>query len=120
MPACSQFVLPFLYCNHAECFQTSHQFCICIDNQYHCVYQETTVIILKGYNYSINFYHRIATNANTVETILHGSVGLLTARSGGHLVSLQCYVSPNDIFEEGTGAQLNYTDVNSKKTYLQK
>uniref|UniRef100_A0A672RFS6 Mediator of RNA polymerase II transcription subunit 1 n=1 Tax=Sinocyclocheilus grahami TaxID=75366 RepID=A0A672RFS6_SINGR len=28
---------------------------------------------------------RIATNANTVETILHGSVGLLTARSGGHL-----------------------------------
>uniref|UniRef100_A0A9J8ACA3 Mediator of RNA polymerase II transcription subunit 1 n=1 Tax=Cyprinus carpio carpio TaxID=630221 RepID=A0A9J8ACA3_CYPCA len=56
---------------------------------------------------------RIATNANTVETILHGSVGLLTARSGGHLVSLQCYVSPNDIFEEGTGAQLNYTDVNS-------
>uniref|UniRef100_A0A9J7ZJZ9 Mediator of RNA polymerase II transcription subunit 1 n=1 Tax=Cyprinus carpio carpio TaxID=630221 RepID=A0A9J7ZJZ9_CYPCA len=113
MPACSQFVLPFLYCNHAECFQTSHQFCICIDNQYHCVYQETTVIILKGYNYSINFYHRIATNANTVETILHGSVGLLTARSGGHLVSLQCYVSPNDIFEEGTGAQLNYTDVNS-------
>uniref|UniRef100_A0A671RBT4 Mediator of RNA polymerase II transcription subunit 1 n=1 Tax=Sinocyclocheilus anshuiensis TaxID=1608454 RepID=A0A671RBT4_9TELE len=46
---------------------------------------------------------RIATNANTVETILHGSVGLLTARSGGHLVSLQCYVSPNDIFEEGTG-----------------
>ncbi|XDV44762.1 hypothetical protein PO909_013002 [Leuciscus waleckii] len=56
---------------------------------------------------------RIATNANTVETILHGSVGLLTARSGGHLVSLQCYVSPNDIFEEGTGAQLNFTDVNS-------
>ncbi|KAK7122896.1 hypothetical protein R3I94_019870 [Phoxinus phoxinus] len=59
---------------------------------------------------------RIATNANTVETILHGSVGLLTARSGGHLVSLQCYVSPNDIFEEGTGAQLNFTDVNIPRT----
>ncbi|KAM8877277.1 mediator of RNA polymerase II transcription subunit 1 [Synchiropus picturatus] len=43
---------------------------------------------------------RLATNATPVETILHGSVGLLTARSGGHLVSLQCYVSPYDIFEE--------------------
>ncbi|KAG5854834.1 hypothetical protein ANANG_G00042030 [Anguilla anguilla] len=53
---------------------------------------------------------RLATNANTVETILHGSVGLLTARSGGHLVSLQCYVSPYDVFEEGTGALLNFTD----------
>ncbi|XP_076008153.1 mediator of RNA polymerase II transcription subunit 1 [Genypterus blacodes] len=55
---------------------------------------------------------RLATNANTVETILHGSVGLLTARSGGHLVSLQCYVSPYDVFEEGTGTQLNFTDSN--------
>ncbi|XP_041830067.1 mediator of RNA polymerase II transcription subunit 1 [Melanotaenia boesemani] len=55
---------------------------------------------------------RLATNANTVETILHGSVGLLTARSGGHLVSLQCYVSPYDIFEEGTGTHLNLTDNN--------
>lgn len=54
----------------------------------------------------------MATNANTVETILHGSVGLLTARSGGHLVSLQCYVSPYDIFEEGTGIHLNLTDSN--------
>uniref|UniRef100_A0A672FSD8 Mediator of RNA polymerase II transcription subunit 1 n=1 Tax=Salarias fasciatus TaxID=181472 RepID=A0A672FSD8_SALFA len=53
---------------------------------------------------------RLATNANTVETILHGSVGLLTARSGGHLVSLQCYVSPYDVFEEGVGSQLNLTD----------
>ncbi|KAM4623471.1 mediator of RNA polymerase II transcription subunit 1 [Polymixia lowei] len=55
---------------------------------------------------------RLATSASTVETILHGSVGLLTARSGGHLVSLQCYVSPYDIFEEGTGTQLNLTDTN--------
>lgn len=59
-------------------------------------------------------FFRLATNANTVETILHGSVGLLTARSGGHLVSLQCYVSPYDIFEEGTGTQLNLMDNNGK------
>lgn len=59
-------------------------------------------------------FSRLATNANTVETILHGSVGLLTARSGGHLVSLQCYVSPYDIFEEGTGTQLNLMDNNGK------
>lgn len=57
---------------------------------------------------------RLATNANTVETILHGSVGLLTARSGGHLVSLQCYLSPYDIFEEGMGTQLGLTDCNGK------
>lgn len=61
-------------------------------------------------------FSRLATNANTVETILHGSVGLLTARSGGHLVTLQCYVSPYDIFEEGTGSQLNLTDNNGKWT----
>ncbi|XP_056627467.1 mediator of RNA polymerase II transcription subunit 1 isoform X2 [Triplophysa dalaica] len=59
---------------------------------------------------------RIATNANTVETILHGGVGLLTARSGGHLVSLQCYVSPYDIFEEGSGMPLNFTDANIPRT----
>lgn len=59
---------------------------------------------------------RLATNANTVETILHGSVGLLTARSGGHLVSLQCYVSPYDVFEERTGSQLNFTDTNGEGT----
>ncbi|XP_037133931.1 mediator of RNA polymerase II transcription subunit 1 [Syngnathus acus] len=55
---------------------------------------------------------RLATNANAVETILHGSVGLLTARSGGHLVTLQCYVSPYDIFEEGTGVHVNLADAN--------
>uniref|UniRef100_H2LWC7 Mediator of RNA polymerase II transcription subunit 1 n=1 Tax=Oryzias latipes TaxID=8090 RepID=H2LWC7_ORYLA len=55
---------------------------------------------------------RLATNANTVETILHGSVGLLTPRSGGNLVTLQCYVSPYDIFQEGSGTQLNLTDSN--------
>lgn len=59
-------------------------------------------------------FSRLATNANAVETILHGSVGLLTARSGGHLVSLQCYVSPYDIFEEGPGTQLNSPDGNGK------
>nr|XP_057917498.1 mediator of RNA polymerase II transcription subunit 1 isoform X1 [Doryrhamphus excisus] len=59
---------------------------------------------------------RLATNANTVETILHGSVGLLTARSGGHLVSLQCYVSPYDVFEEGMGVHLNLTDANMPRS----
>lgn len=59
-------------------------------------------------------FFRLATNANTVETIVHGSVGLLTARSGGHLVSLQCYVSPYDVFEEGTGSHLNLTDSNGE------
>lgn len=58
--------------------------------------------------------YRLATNATAVETILHGSVGLLTARSGGHLVSLQCYVSPYDIFEEGPSSQLNLPDGNGK------
>ncbi|MBN3270836.1 MED1 polymerase, partial [Polyodon spathula] len=53
-----------------------------------------------------------ATNASTVETILHGSVGLLTKRSGGHLMNLKCYVSPYDIFEEGTGTLLNLNDSN--------
>lgn len=43
-------------------------------------------------------------------------MGFLTARSGGHLVSLQCYVSPYDIFEEGTGTQLNLTDNNGGYT----
>uniref|UniRef100_A0A096LU77 Mediator of RNA polymerase II transcription subunit 1 n=1 Tax=Poecilia formosa TaxID=48698 RepID=A0A096LU77_POEFO len=55
---------------------------------------------------------RLATNANTVETILHGSVGWLTPRSGGNLVSLQCYVSPYDIFEVETGSQLSLPDNN--------
>ncbi|KAL6094955.1 med1 [Pungitius sinensis] len=55
---------------------------------------------------------RLATNANAVETILHGGVGLLTARSGGHLVSLQCYVSPYDLFDEGLSTQLNIPDGN--------
>lgn len=57
---------------------------------------------------------RLASNANTLKTILHGSVGFLTARSGGHLVSLQCYVSPYDIFDKETGTQLNLTDNNGK------
>ena len=57
---------------------------------------------------------RLASNATTLKTILHGSVGFLTARSGGHLVSLQCFVSPYDIFDEDTGTQLNLTESNGK------
>ncbi|XP_071433501.1 mediator of RNA polymerase II transcription subunit 1 isoform X2 [Pithys albifrons albifrons] len=45
-----------------------------------------------------------ATNANPLEKILHGSVGYLTPRSGGLLMNLKYYVSPYDLFEDGTGA----------------
>lgn len=59
---------------------------------------------------------RLATSASTLETLLHGSVGLLSARSGGHLVSLHCYLSPYDLLEERTCAPLNLTDNNGKCT----
>ncbi|NXL95099.1 MED1 polymerase, partial [Alectura lathami] len=45
-----------------------------------------------------------ATNANPLDKILHGSVGYLTPRSGGLLMNLKYYVSPYDLFEDGTGA----------------
>lgn len=57
---------------------------------------------------------RLATSANTLETLLHGSVGLLSARSGGHLVSLHCYLSPYDLLEERTCSPLSLTDNNGK------
>uniref|UniRef100_A0A674GY59 Mediator of RNA polymerase II transcription subunit 1 n=1 Tax=Taeniopygia guttata TaxID=59729 RepID=A0A674GY59_TAEGU len=44
-----------------------------------------------------------ATNANPLDKILHGSVGYLTPRSGGLLMNLKYYVSPYDLFEDGTG-----------------
>uniref|UniRef100_A0A8C3BQV8 Mediator of RNA polymerase II transcription subunit 1 n=1 Tax=Cairina moschata TaxID=8855 RepID=A0A8C3BQV8_CAIMO len=45
-----------------------------------------------------------ATNANPLDKILRGSVGYLTPRSGGLLMNLKYYVSPYDLFEDGTGA----------------
>ncbi|XP_058279632.1 mediator of RNA polymerase II transcription subunit 1 isoform X2 [Hirundo rustica] len=45
-----------------------------------------------------------ATNATPLDKILHGSVGYLTPRSGGLLMNLKYYVSPYDLFEDGTGA----------------
>ncbi|XP_023798408.1 mediator of RNA polymerase II transcription subunit 1 isoform X1 [Cyanistes caeruleus] len=45
-----------------------------------------------------------ATNANPLDKILHGSVGYLTPRSGGLLMNLKYYISPYDLFEDGTGA----------------
>ncbi|XP_050186755.1 mediator of RNA polymerase II transcription subunit 1 [Myiozetetes cayanensis] len=45
-----------------------------------------------------------ATNANPLDKILHGSVGYLTPRSGGLLMNLKYYVSPYDLFEDGSGA----------------
>ncbi|KFV84508.1 Mediator of RNA polymerase II transcription subunit 1, partial [Struthio camelus australis] len=47
-----------------------------------------------------------ATNANPLDKILHGSVGYLTPRSGGLLMNLKYYVSPYDLFEEGTGVPI--------------
>ncbi|XP_026720526.1 mediator of RNA polymerase II transcription subunit 1 isoform X1 [Athene cunicularia] len=47
-----------------------------------------------------------ATNANPLDKILHGSVGYLTPRSGGLLMNLKYYVSPYDLFEDGTGASV--------------
>ncbi|KAK9396878.1 mediator of RNA polymerase II transcription subunit 1 [Crotalus adamanteus] len=47
-----------------------------------------------------------ATNASPLDKILHGSVGYLTPRSGGHLMNLKYYVSPYDLFEEGTGVPI--------------
>ncbi|XP_021233798.1 mediator of RNA polymerase II transcription subunit 1 [Numida meleagris] len=47
-----------------------------------------------------------ATNANPLDKILHGSVGYLTPRSGGLLMNLKYYVSPYDLFEDGTGAPI--------------
>ncbi|XP_062364237.1 mediator of RNA polymerase II transcription subunit 1 [Cinclus cinclus] len=47
-----------------------------------------------------------ATNANPLDKILHGSVGYLTPRSGGLLMNLKYYVSPYDLFEDGTGAPM--------------
>ncbi|XP_029428005.1 mediator of RNA polymerase II transcription subunit 1 isoform X3 [Rhinatrema bivittatum] len=52
-----------------------------------------------------------ATNASTLEKILHGSVGFLTPRSGGHLMNLKYYVSPYDLFDR-TGASITLTDNN--------
>ncbi|XP_075439576.1 mediator of RNA polymerase II transcription subunit 1-like, partial [Ascaphus truei] len=45
-----------------------------------------------------------ATNAGTLDRILHGAVGLLTPRSGGHALSLTYYVSPYDLFDDVTAA----------------
>ncbi|XP_074782757.1 mediator of RNA polymerase II transcription subunit 1 [Athene noctua] len=47
-----------------------------------------------------------ATNANPLDKILHGSVGYLTPRSGGLLMNLKYYVSPYDLFEDGTGTSV--------------
>ncbi|XP_078280526.1 mediator of RNA polymerase II transcription subunit 1 isoform X2 [Rhinoraja longicauda] len=53
---------------------------------------------------------RLATNASNLDTILQGNVGYLTPRSGGHLMNLKYYVSPYDVFEDGTGAPLNLNE----------
>ncbi|TKC38451.1 hypothetical protein EI555_002553 [Monodon monoceros] len=42
------------------------------------------------------------TNAGPLDKILHGSVGYLTPRSGGHLINLKYYASPSDMLDDKT------------------
>ncbi|XP_023367024.1 mediator of RNA polymerase II transcription subunit 1 [Otolemur garnettii] len=43
-----------------------------------------------------------ATNAGPLDKILHGSVGYLTPRSGGHLMNIKYYASPSDLLDDKT------------------
>lgn len=43
-----------------------------------------------------------ATNAGPLDKILHGSVGYLSPRSGGHLMNLKYYASPSDLLDDKT------------------
>uniref|UniRef100_A0A8D2BQ02 Mediator of RNA polymerase II transcription subunit 1 n=1 Tax=Sus scrofa TaxID=9823 RepID=A0A8D2BQ02_PIG len=58
---------------------------------------------LKGL---VNLYNlpgdKKATNAGPLDKILHGSVGYLTPRSGGHLMNLKYYASPSDLLDDKT------------------
>uniref|UniRef100_A0A2K5H965 Mediator of RNA polymerase II transcription subunit 1 n=1 Tax=Colobus angolensis palliatus TaxID=336983 RepID=A0A2K5H965_COLAP len=47
-----------------------------------------------------------ATNAGPLDKILHGSVGYLTPRSGGHLMNLKYYVSPSDLLDDKTASPI--------------
>uniref|UniRef100_A0A2K5ZM72 Mediator of RNA polymerase II transcription subunit 1 n=1 Tax=Mandrillus leucophaeus TaxID=9568 RepID=A0A2K5ZM72_MANLE len=50
--------------------------------------------------------YRKATNAGPLDKILHGSVGYLTPRSGGHLMNLKYYVSPSDLLDDKTASPI--------------
>uniref|UniRef100_A0A1D5R259 Mediator of RNA polymerase II transcription subunit 1 n=2 Tax=Macaca TaxID=9539 RepID=A0A1D5R259_MACMU len=62
---------------------------------------------LKGL---VNLYNlpgdKKATNAGPLDKILHGSVGYLTPRSGGHLMNLKYYVSPSDLLDDKTASPI--------------
>uniref|UniRef100_A0A8C4L2W4 Mediator of RNA polymerase II transcription subunit 1 n=1 Tax=Equus asinus TaxID=9793 RepID=A0A8C4L2W4_EQUAS len=47
-----------------------------------------------------------ATNAGPLDKILHGSVGYLTPRSGGHLMNLKYYASPSDLLDDKTSSPI--------------
>nr|XP_032807100.1 mediator of RNA polymerase II transcription subunit 1-like isoform X1 [Petromyzon marinus] len=57
-------------------------------------------------------WYKLATNAETVEAILHGNVGFVSPRSGENLMTLKYYVSPYDLLDEKTGGMLTLTDDN--------
>ncbi|XP_076399409.1 mediator of RNA polymerase II transcription subunit 1 isoform X2 [Peromyscus maniculatus bairdii] len=47
-----------------------------------------------------------ATNATPLDKILHGSVGYLTPRSGGHLMNMKYYASPSDLLDDKTASPI--------------
>uniref|UniRef100_A0A8C9UKM8 Mediator of RNA polymerase II transcription subunit 1 n=1 Tax=Spermophilus dauricus TaxID=99837 RepID=A0A8C9UKM8_SPEDA len=47
-----------------------------------------------------------ATNAGPLDKILHGSVGYLTPRSGGHLMNMKYYASPSDLLDDKTASPI--------------
>ena len=47
-----------------------------------------------------------ATNAAPLDKILHGSVGYLTPRSGGHLMNMKYYASPSDLLDDKTASPI--------------
>uniref|UniRef100_A0A2K5LS92 Mediator of RNA polymerase II transcription subunit 1 n=1 Tax=Cercocebus atys TaxID=9531 RepID=A0A2K5LS92_CERAT len=59
-----------------------------------------------------------ATNAGPLDKILHGSVGYLTPRSGGHLMNLKYYVSPSDLLDDKTASPIILHENNGKTLIL--
>uniref|UniRef100_A0A8C4QF86 Mediator of RNA polymerase II transcription subunit 1 n=1 Tax=Eptatretus burgeri TaxID=7764 RepID=A0A8C4QF86_EPTBU len=56
--------------------------------------------------------YRMTTNGSTLDCILHGNTGHLTARCGEYLTTLKIYVSPSDLIDETCGSTLSLTDDN--------
>uniref|UniRef100_UPI00358E2F5C mediator of RNA polymerase II transcription subunit 1-like n=1 Tax=Myxine glutinosa TaxID=7769 RepID=UPI00358E2F5C len=54
--------------------------------------------------------YRMTTNGSTLDCILHGNTGHLTARCGEYLTTLKIYVSPSDLIDETCGSTVDLTD----------